>query len=591
MGRRRVSPIDAGADGLFHPATEDDLVALVRRANREGRQLRVRGAAHSVAHAIYTDPLDGMVNRVSHEAPPPGDGINIMLDSYRGWRVKDAARRLVEVDAGLNLGADPNDPTGTATLAASLLGQLAEQQGWTLHDTGGITHQTISGFTATGSSGGSLTFSSNDNLHGFRIVDGTGAIHELTRDDPSFFAMAPSLGLLGVVSTVTLQCDELFAIQGQEAITTVADCAVDVFGPGDEHRPSLTAFLKDTDFARLEWWPQRGADRMVVWQAQSIPLQPGFTPVPYEQFGKDPDATLYLISFLYTIIGNLQDLEAAQGKLEADYAGLQQVLDQLAGHEHLGAAGRLLADAVIAALRLGVDAALHFLKPFAPFIERELPDIFPRLIDLFVELDSAKPAPGRGAPQRFQDVSWQGLPMDNAANDAIVPTEFTELWIPLTRAQEALTILRDFLTEPADGRAALARTGTYAWELYSAKANPFWLSPSFSDGTDQWREGALRIDPYFFAANAITPNAFFTPLWEQFRLRGVPFRLHWGKFQPEVVAGDRTWVDCFAAQYPRWEDFLALRARMDPNNLFLTSYWRDRFGLWEAPPPAPLPAS
>ena len=47
------------------------------------------------------------------------------------------------------------------------------------------------------------------------------------------------------------------------------------------------------------------------------------------------------------------------------------------------------------------------------------------------------------------------------------------------------------------------------------------------------------------------------------------------------------WVDFFRAQYPRWDDFLRLRAERDPNNIFLTDYWRDRFGLWSEPHPSP----
>jgi len=67
----------------------------------------------------------------------------------------------------------------------------------------------------------------------------------------------------------------------------------------------------------------------------------------------------------------------------------------------------------------------------------------------------------------------------------------------------------------------------------------------------------------------------------------LPFRLHWGKFQPVYEQGDRSWVEFFRAQYPRWDDFLRLRAERDPNNIFLTDYWRDRFGLWDEPQPSP----
>ncbi|HXR30017.1 MAG TPA: hypothetical protein VN752_02610, partial [Solirubrobacterales bacterium] len=147
------------ADGFHHPAGEGELVALVQAAYRQGRQLRVRGACHSISHAIYTDPEGGRRNHVGQQSPPGGDGIDVMLDRYRGWRVRDEGRKLVEADAGIHLGPDPSDPTGGADLDTSLLGQLANEKGWTLFDTGGITHQTVSGFTATGSAGGSLQFS------------------------------------------------------------------------------------------------------------------------------------------------------------------------------------------------------------------------------------------------------------------------------------------------------------------------------------------------------------------------------------------------------------------------------------------------
>ncbi|HMI68440.1 MAG TPA: hypothetical protein VK510_00510, partial [Solirubrobacteraceae bacterium] len=78
-------------DGFHHPATEQELIDLVTLANREGRGLRVRGSAHSVAHAIYTDPHAGLTNRVNRQEPPGGANIDVMLDRYRGWRVKDEA--------------------------------------------------------------------------------------------------------------------------------------------------------------------------------------------------------------------------------------------------------------------------------------------------------------------------------------------------------------------------------------------------------------------------------------------------------------------------------------------------------------------
>jgi D-arabinono-1,4-lactone oxidase len=580
--------VSAEADGFHHPASEDELVELVRLANREGRSLRVRGAAHSISHAIYADPLTALTNRVSVQSPAAGDNVNVMLDRYRGWRVKDAARRLVEADAGIHLGADPSDPTGSATFDTSLLGQLARQRGWTLFDTGGITHQTVSGFTATGSSGGSLRFTSDANLHGFRVIDGTGAIHEVSRDDAdpdAFHAMSPNLGLLGVVSKISFECTDVFAIDGQEATTTTAQCPADLVGGGGD-RPALDRFLRDTDFARLEWWPQRGVDRVVTWQAHRVAAEPGFEPRPYQRFGDSPQTSQHLIAILFTILGNLDDLGRAKPKLEDNFDELQGVLERLEAARDLGTVGKALADFLSRAIEFGVDAAITVLEPLAPMIKRGLPDFFPTLVRLFVTLDADKEGDEKGQPQRFRDWGYSGLPMDNGVDDELLPTEFTEAWVPLPRTQQVMALLHEYFTSPRDAHDAYARTGTYAWELYSAMPSAFWLSPAHTSGTDEWRDGALRIDPYWFADNAADPSTtMFAGLWRLLRDNDVPFRLHWGKFQPLDARGTSDWRDFLAAQYPRWDDFLALRRERDPNNIFLNAYWRDRFGLWDEPMP------
>jgi D-arabinono-1,4-lactone oxidase len=578
--------VPAEADGFRHPSSEAELIALVKAAAAEGRQLRVRGAAHSPSHAIYTDPVGDALNQVDQQAPPPGPNYNVMLDRYRGWEVRDEGRRLVEAQAGINLGADPSDPTATATLKTSLLSQLFTDKDWTLSSLGGISHQTVSGFTATGSAGGSVTHSIHDNLWGFRVIDGAGEVHEFTRDDPDpslFYAMAPNMGLLGVVSTVTVECVDTFNIVGDEAITTIDGCAVDLFGPGSAERPSLQQFLRDTEYCRVEWWPQRGAERVLVWQATRVAPEPGFTPHPYEEFTNQPDLAEVFISLLYTIVGNVSDLSHARPQLERTFARVENLLELEPWVRKLGRIGDGLVRFLDHAAEFGLEAAITVLEPFAQALAREIPTIFPKLLGAFITLDSEKDGDQKGQPQRFQDYGWAGLPMDNAADDQLVPTEFSELWVPLRRTQEVMTILHTYFTEPEDDHEAYRRTGLYAWELYAAKPTPNWMAASHTSGEDEWSDGALRIDPYWFTANPGDPAEVFYPdVWNLVRDHQIPFRLHWGKFQPVIHQPDRGWVDFFKAQYPRWDDFLALRAQRDPQGTFLTRYWRDRFGLWQA---------
>jgi FAD/FMN-containing dehydrogenase len=567
----------AAADGFEHPASEEELVALVKTAYRKGRRLRVRGAAHSVSHAIYTNAHGR--SRVSVQKPPPGDGINVMLDRYHGLEVKDESRKLVEAQAGIHLGADPSDPTKSSKLQSSLLYQLA-QKGWSLSNTGGITHQTVSGFTATGSSGGSLQHTSNSNLYGVRIIDGEGEVHELTRDDDVFYSSLPSGGLLGVISTVTLECDDLFAIEGSETVTTLAKCPADVLGAGSAAKPSLEQYLRDTPFARLEWWPQRGAERMVTWEARRIRVPAGFKPKPYVRFAGSPEAAQQMISLLFTILGNLNDLGRAKKLLQDNWDQLEQALRSEGILRELGFVGGVLAEFLSAAAKGGVDTAIDVLELAQNPLRKAVPEFLPQLLAAFIPLD------GSSGPQRFTDYGWSGLPMDNSANDELLATEFTEPWFPIGRTEEVMRLLNRYFTEPKDGHEALRRTGTYAWELYSAMPTDAWMSAAHGSG--EYADGVFRVDPYWFADNADDPaTTFYARLWKLLRDNDIPFRLHWGKFHPPVEPYDRTWVDFFRAQYPRWDDFLQLRAERDPNNIFLTDYWKDRFGLWAEPQPSP----
>ncbi len=578
-----------GADGFYHPANEEELSLLVKQAYASGLEIRVRGSAHSVACAIYTDSCTSDENTVSRQTPPASLNMNVMLDKYSKYRVLDADRMLVEADAGINLGYNPGDPTKTSTLQNSLLYQLWHDHGWTLPDLGGITHQTVSGFTATGSSGGSLTYSINDAIYAMRLIDGQGNPYTISRDDTNpelFNAAVLSMGLLGLISTITFQCVPTFNILGQEAITVYDKAEVDIFGSGSDLRPSLEQFLKQTEYTRLVWWPQRGGERIVIWKCNRIKPEPGFKPKPYQEFTDHPAVAEVAISIFLTIIGNLDNLPAAKAKLVPTTDQVTEVLQLLLSRD-LGPLGTLIGTALGTWIKYGIDAMIDFLTPLAESIKISLPYVYPSVIDLFVPLDSKNPPPHTDEPQHFWDYGWSGLPMDNQADDVLVPTEFTEIWLPISRTQDVMNILRAYFAEPKDMGEALARTGTYGWELYGAGPTSIMMSPSYSDGKDIWKDGVFRIDPYWFANNIGNPaEVFYPPLWKLLREKGIPFRLHWAKFQPIIATGDPDgWVPFFKKQYSQWDRFLEIRSQKDPNNIFLTDYWRNRFGLWNTPRP------
>ena len=178
---------------------------------------------------------------------------------------------------------------------------------------------------------------------------------------------------------------------------------------------------------------------------------------------------------------------------------------------------------------------------------------------LFVVADRDKPAPHTGEPQEFQDLAYTGLPMDNQISDLLVPTVFTELWIPIERTQAVMNDLKRFYDE-----GGYASTGTYACEIYGTKASRFWMSPA--QGQD-----VLRIDVFWFGRNAEPPDRTFYPKFWRLLARH-DFRAHWGKYLPPPESDQG--VRYLRKRYPRWDDFMRVRDRYDPGQIFVTDYWR-----------------
>ncbi len=615
--------ISRGADGYFHPTTEEELRALILHAGAANKKLRVRGASHSVSAAIYTDGFDGS----GGSNTPPSAGIDVMLDGYRGLTItadpSAPGHAIVEVEAGCHLGKDPYDPTQTSTWENSLNYQLQER-GYALDDLGGISHQTISGFLSTGSSGGSVLHSIDDNILRLRFIDGLGEIHDVSRDDESptqrdlFFAVGVSMGLLGVLSRVWLRARPSYNLVGQQATTSTADAAMDLFGDGSAEKPSLAEYMTQTPYSRLMWWPQHGFDRMQVWEAARLEPTPDFVPKPYEELGDKPELAALAGSLFYTIVGNLDDLAQVPPKLTHWYehleGGLEGAPDINAGAYPRSTAARprytvtdvldwlrtrltaslakqaerydadpvasqrgqglldvvrsnlpgpfylSLAHAITKLIELLLDGALESAAAqlLANWLEKEMPYVIDTILDPFVTLGT----------EPWQDTWMCGLPMDNQMDDQLWPTDFTELWIPIEKTAEVMRALRDFYAGGGDAKLAYDHTGAFSCELYATAPSPFWLSPSYGGAV-------FRVDVFWFGLNAGTPtDSFYPRFWEL--LKGFGFRPHWGKYLPAASA---EWQAYYRANIPMLDRFLALRAELDPKQIFVTSYWRSHLGI------------
>ena len=535
-----MDTIPIGADGYYHPSDDDEVSRLILCANAERLKVRVRGSGHSINLAIFTD--------LFREGEGDKGGIDIMLDQLNFDRTEekvriDKAKMEVRVKAGCHLGMDPYDPAGVSNVVNSLLHQL-DQAGLAVSDLGGIIHQAVGGFLATGSSGGSLSDAFNEQLIGLRFVSGTGQIHDLRRDRPEdeglLLAAGVSMGLLGIITEATFSLIPKFNIIGEQTTTTVDDCSIDLFGDGSDSKPSLEQFLRQNRYARLMWWPQNKVERMVVWKARDMKdsdynAETGspehFKPRPYSEF---------------PVFGN-SDLPTESGS-EALAEGLGGLFYSIAGNWH-----RLLE-------RLKPSIPIRLFLNLITWLYPGI--ILPAVIKAFVPLDtdenpiSHKPS----GPQKFWDVWWHGLPMDNDIDDKLMPTDFTEIWIPISKTKEVMQKLRDFYRE-----GGYEATGSYSCELYAAKKSAFWMSPAH--GTD-----VFRVDVFWFGYNEGNPAVdYYTQFWDLLT-KDFDCRFHWGKHMPVNP-------EYLSRQYPKWKDFMALREKMDPKQIFVTEYWHDRLGI------------
>ena len=172
-------------------------------------------------------------------------------------------------------------------------------------------------------------------------------------------------------------------------------------------------------------------------------------------------------------------------------------------------------------------------------------------------------------PQRFCDLWYRALPVDDQAQiDTLIKTDFTELWSPVEGIDQALAILEEMYEDQTIA-------GNFACELYVAKQSPFWLSPAY--GHD-----VFRIDPYWWAHNPHgTPEEYFTHFWN--RLLDIDgTRLHWGKYVPKPgqKCGNTIFnLEYLQRLYPKLGEWLRIRDRMDPKQIFLSDYWRRIFEI------------
>ena len=554
-----------------------ELATLLGNAKTPG-SIRVRGAMHSVRESILPDggPTPTTVTLGSEFLTTRFDTQNFPIASIGG---------------GVRLGGDPDQGVPASVGMLNWLATASPLPGWSVPDLGGITHQSVGGFLSTGSSGGSLSASLHDAIVGIQFMDGTGTLHDVTPADGDLWnAIGVSMGLFGVITQVTIKPVQRFAIKGQESTFTIGS-SVAPFDPFAAGQTGLEQYLKNQDYCRVMWWPQQGVQKMVSWTASAIPIPKPydqFKPIPYQEIGDadenpkagfPPDVVNVLLPRLEAaVLANLPEILVLllehRNELPDDfYEFLERTINTIITEKGEGLK-RIWEQATTSEVQqFGVDLYFSLLgnrvandlakKIFSAVFDDEATfesTWSPMIMNgVFLIDDADKRVPGA---QQFLDYADLGLPMDNQISDRLMPTEFTELWIPIDQTASVMQVLAKLY---ANGYSA---TGTYACELYTAKSSPFWMSPAY--GGD-----VLRVDVFWFGRNGdSTPQAYYQQFWDA--LRQFSFRPHWGKYLPPPATYGKAY---YRQIYPHLQDFLDMRAQYDPNQIFVTDYWRQQLGI------------
>jgi FAD/FMN-containing dehydrogenase len=197
----------------WQPHDEDELRGMLRHAARQGRAVKLVGAVHSWSDIACTD------------------GYQINLDRMRKVISVDHRRKRVTVQAGIRL--------------RELLAELSRHR-LSLPVLGSILEQSVAGAISTathGSAPGLRNLSAQ--IAALRIMLADGSVREIDENQPELLrACRVSLGALGVITQVTLDCVPAFALR-------------EVAGPidFDEAVETLHAIVESAPYVKLWWLP------------------------------------------------------------------------------------------------------------------------------------------------------------------------------------------------------------------------------------------------------------------------------------------------------------------------------------------------
>ncbi len=168
---------------IFKPKAENEITQIVQKAIQENKKIRLIGSGHSFTPLSKTD--DFLVS----------------LDDFQGIISIDKSNKQVTVKAGTKL---------------NHLNKLLDKEGLALENLGDIDVQSIAGAISTGTHGTGINFGNLcTQVRKLKFVNGKGEIItcSLDKNPETFKAAVLSLGTMGILTEITLQCVSKYNLQ------------------------------------------------------------------------------------------------------------------------------------------------------------------------------------------------------------------------------------------------------------------------------------------------------------------------------------------------------------------------------------------
>ncbi|ORX92044.1 L-gulonolactone/D-arabinono-1,4-lactone oxidase [Basidiobolus meristosporus CBS 931.73] len=251
----------------FQPETEDEIVQIIQLAKANGKTIRVVGAAHSPSDLALTDGYLLNLDKLNKVLKvPPLDLPLSIIQRHQPFHFRLTIRATeFTVQAGIRL---------------FQLHEELDKVGLAMSNLGSISDQSIAGVISTATHGTGVEYGCIST----QVTELTLLTADCRRIQCSeshnvdlFHAALCSLGCLGIILELTIQCEPAFTLHSQQE--------------------DFNELIRTAEHVRFWWIPH--TEDVVVWKANRTEDKP--EPAPYPGWFKDQFIRVHLYQYLLNV--------------------------------------------------------------------------------------------------------------------------------------------------------------------------------------------------------------------------------------------------------------------------------------------------